>query len=94
MRERAFGTEERDTQRLFNRQACAHDLAKYRADGVARKAPGARFGQPLDDPTLALRIVKARRDRGALDLADGQRDGGALLEQRENLVVHLVDART
>ncbi len=84
------GPEERDGERRLDGEAGAHHLAVDGDDHLAREAPGALVREPLEDLALALGIVG--REVLRLLLAGDERDHvGALLEEREDLIIDRVD---
>jgi hypothetical protein len=89
VRERPLRAEVRDLQRVLEREAGAHHLAVHSADRLGRKAAGAG-SEAVEHLALAVRIVggKAGVALGAGDVGD---DAGSLVEQREDLVVEVVD---
>ena len=88
--ERPERTEAGDPQRFFQRQARRHDLAEDRADVVGPQRAAVARQQPLQDALLAVRRVDGVL-RPPLVLADGDRQPGALVQQREQLLINPID---
>ena len=69
----------------------AHDLAKHRADRLAREASAAPCLETSEHGAFTLRVVRRGADRALLP-RDVARQIGARFEQCENLVVDPVDS--
>ena len=92
VRERALGPEIGDADRLLERARGRDDLAEHRRDALGRERAGVPRAQALDDPALARRLVHRAALR-LLRLPHLRDELGALVQLREDRVVHGIDAR-
>src|SRR6266852_3873859 len=87
-----FGAEIRHFQDSLERARPAHDFAENRADGVRVERPFAGLEHVVEDFLFPC----GGKDFGALvvfDLADFAGDGGALVDELEDVQVQFIDLR-